>query len=287
MQNLDMELVKRLRKDLKAASKVLEHNEARALVDMYYTVQASRIATGNQVAAISRVNKETGEIREPSMVLLWFKDQYHELERNIAKSLDFYSNNHQISIWARKVIGIGPVLASGLMANLDITKAPTVGAFWRFAGLDPSITWDKGKKRPWNASLKVVCWKIGESFVKVSGNEKSLYGRIYRERRALETAKNEELAYKDQAEAALARKNYKKSTEAYKSYIKGMLPSKHIMNRAQRYAVKLFLSHLFAYWYEKEYGKKAPAPYCFEHLGHIHEIAPEVKGDGCEQKQAV
>ena len=53
------------------------------------------------------------------------------------------------------------------------------------AGLDPTVTWGKGERRPWNAELKVLCWKLGDSFVKVSNKEGALYGRIYRERKAL------------------------------------------------------------------------------------------------------
>jgi hypothetical protein len=32
-------------------------------------------------------------------------------------------------------------LAAGLLAHIDITKAPTAGSIWRYAGLDPSIEW--------------------------------------------------------------------------------------------------------------------------------------------------
>ena len=74
-----------------------------------------------------------------------------------------------------------------------------------YAGMDPRSTWEKGQKRPWNAQLKVLCWKLGESFVKVSGNEKAFYGRIYKERKALEMAKNEAGEYAAQAAAKLEK----------------------------------------------------------------------------------
>ena len=91
------------------------------------------------------------------------------------------------------------MIAAGLEAHIDITRAPTVGHIWRYAGLDPTCEWRKGEKRPWNASLKTLCWKIGESFVKVSGKEKSLYGRLWKERKELEEKRNAAGEFADQA----------------------------------------------------------------------------------------
>jgi len=45
-------------------------------------------------------------------------------------------------------------------------------------------------RRPWNASLKTLGYKIGESFVKVSDNPASLYGRLFKEHRAKQIERN-------------------------------------------------------------------------------------------------
>lgn len=125
--------------------------------------------------------------------------------------------------------------------------------------------------RPWNAKLKTLCWKAGESFQKVS-NRDSLYGKIYKERRIMEIEKNEKLMFKDQAERALATKNYSKDTEAYKAYIVGKLPPAQINERAKRYAVKIFLSHLHHVMYVHHYGVEPPKPFAIGILGHAHMI---------------
>ena len=257
----NFELVARLNKDLKEAAKTLSASEARYLTNLYYTIQDYRKATTQQVTE-----------DEPNRLLGWFAEQHKLIEANIRKALDIYTDNDVIGIWCKSITGIGPVIAAGLLAHIDITKAPTAGAIWKFAGLDPSSIWDKGQKRPWNADLKVLCWKIGESFVKVSTNEKDFYGKFYVERKAFETAENEKGAYKEQAEKVLARKKIGKDTIAYSWYIQGKLPPGHIHARAKRYAVKLFLSHFFEKLYEHHYNKKAPEPYCFAHLGHVHKI---------------
>ena len=36
-----------------------------------------------------------------------------------------------------------------------------------------------GKKRPCNASLKALSWKIGKSFVLTASNSDNFYGKLY------------------------------------------------------------------------------------------------------------
>src|SRR3990172_6227412 len=205
------ELLGTLRKDLNEAAVSLSPNEARYLVDLHYIIQEDRKRAHNQIRE-----------KEPNRLLEWFASQHRLLEANIKKALDIYTDNHYMGQWAKSIHGIGPIIAAGLLAHIDIEKAPTAGAIWRYAGLDPSKKWigsedakqiikdvllgnkvitgehvgaiaskanmkteslamlatnEKGKitkdslasaiaKRPWNADLKVLCWIIGESFVK-------------------------------------------------------------------------------------------------------------------------
>ena len=107
--------------------------------------------------------------------------------------------------------GTGPrlwalAIAAGFLAHIDIERAPTVGHIWRFAGLDPTQKWEKKTKRPWNADLKTLCWKLGESFVKVKGNENDIYGKVYEARKAQEVLRNEAGELADQAADVLKNK---------------------------------------------------------------------------------
>lgn len=129
-------------------------------------------------------------------------------------------------------------------------------------------------KRPWNAKLKVVCWKLGESFVKSCNNPESFYGTVYKTRKAFEEAKNERGDFADQAAAALAGKRYGKATEAYKAYSVGKLPPAHIHARAKRYAVKLFLSGWHEVAWFAEYGKLPPKPWIMNRPEHTHLVIP-------------
>lgn len=324
---MELNPITRLSKDLAKASATLSRNEARYLVDTYYSMQEERKRADNQVRAL----KTSGE---PHEVLSWLGDNSRDMEAQIKRALDYYSISDPVGEWARGIVGVGPVIAAGLLAHIDIEKAPTAGHIWRYAGLDPTREWlsraaadamvkevreqygytdltdvahevarrinvdelnflrqctvDRegasvpltptkiaatAARRPWNAALKVLVWKLGESFVKVSGKEDAFYGQLYKQRKAYEQAKNERHEYADQAANKLARYNIGKDTEAYKAYIQGQLPAAHIHQRAARYAVKIFLSHWHEVAYREHYGTEPPVPFALSHLNHAHRIA--------------
>lgn len=262
-----MEPVQRLTRDLRDAARRLGDREVRYIVDAYYIVQEHRKAIRNQ----QRTLVDAGE---PAHLPRWLGNQLEILEEQIRRAMDAWTDARIEGRWAKSIVGIGPVLAAGLLAHIDITKAPTVGHIWRFAGLDPTVRWEKGQKRPWNAALKTLCWKIGESFVKVKGHPQDIYGKVYEARRRLEEERNELGEYAEQAARILAERRIGKDTVAYGYYSQGKLPPAHIHARAKRYAVKLFLAHLHHVMYETRYGSPPPKPYVIEHLGHAHFIAP-------------
>lgn len=256
-------------RDLRNAAKTMNRNQARFLVDAYYMMQQRRITANDQRRAMAD---------EPHDVLDFLAQANQTLEYQVAAALAKYTEADPIGQWMREIMGVGPVIAAGFLAHIDITKAETAGAVWRFAGQDPTCIWKKGEKRPWNADLKTLCWKLGNSFVKVSGKEKSVYGRLYRERKAQEIAKNEAGEFAKQAAGILAARNIGKDTDAYKAYVQGKLPPAHLDARARRYAIKLFLAHLHAAMYRHHHGRMEPKPYILAHSNgeHVHEITPEV-----------
>ena len=264
---ITMEALNKLKKDVKQAAKTLSGQEARYLVDTYYQIQEYRKRTVNQCRKL-----ETTPEGEPNSTLQFFSENFDIMERNMKSTLKSYVESQPIGVWLTSICGIGEVIAAGLIAHIDIKKVQTAGQIWAFAGLDPTKEWKKGEVRPWNAKLKTLCWKIGESFVKVSNNEKDIYGKIYRERKEYETAKNEAGDYAEQAKLKLEKFKIGKDTEAYKWYSQGKLPPAHINERAKRYAVKIFLSHLFDVWYRLENGCEPPKPFAIAILGHVHMI---------------
>jgi hypothetical protein len=264
----DLEPLARLSRDLKKAASTLTLGEVRYLVDYYYTIQNDRIRAGHQAQKMMEGDK-------PHDLVAWLSQNTELLEGQIKRALDAYTDSMPMGRWAKSIHGIGPILAAGLMAHIDITKAPTVGHIWRFAGLDPTVRWEKKAKRPWNAQLKTLCWKIGESFVKVSGNEKALYGQLYKERKEIEQTKNDAGEFATQAADYLTRFKIGKDTDAYAAYSVGKLPPAHVHARAKRWAVKLFLSHWHHVAYVSHYKTDPPKPYILtKEGGHAHFIPP-------------
>jgi Transposase IS116/IS110/IS902 family len=264
---MEIEPIDKLSKDLKIAARTLDAEEARYLVDQYYVLQDTRIRADGQVRAMR-------ETREPHLVLVWLGDNAARLEASIKTALQKFVEAQRPGRWLLSVYGIGPVIAAGLLAHINIERAATAGAIWRFAGLDPTVKWEKGQKRPWNARLKLLSWKAGESFKKFSGRDECVYGQIYRERKTLEVSRNQEGKFKEQAAASLAEKNWRRDTKTRAAYEAGLLPDGRLDLRATRYATKLFLSHLHSVMYECHHNQKPPRPYVIEHLGHTHMMTP-------------
>ena len=248
--------------------------EVRFLVDLYYASQKTRIRLNNQIKGLGRDAKKTEKKEEPHELLDWALAQWVLFESQVKRAMAAYTEGHFMSWFFEQTVGVGPIISAGLLAHIDIHKAPTVGHIWSFAGLNPDMKWEKGQKRPWNASLKTLCWKAGDSFVKVSGRKDAVYGQIYRQRKQYEIDRNDRGENKDAAARYLKEKRFGKDTEAYKAYSQGTLPAGQLDARARRYAVKLFLSHLHWRWYEEEIGEAPPKPYILTHGEHAHFIAP-------------
>lgn len=283
----------KLNKDIKAAAKTMTPREARYLVDLYYQMQDNRIRAAGQIRSADSIDQP-----EPHVTLDWVLAQSQGLENSIRNVMGEFAKHRIVGAWSQSICGIGPVISAGLIANISLKvwqcavsaegkpckydkpcsvactyeRVNTVSRIWRYAGLDPSVRWLKGQKRPWNASLKRLCWLIGQSFVKVSNNQNDFYGKYYRNRKAIEIERNEQKTFAEQAEQALREKKIGKETDAYKAYAEGFLPKAHIQQRAERYAVKLFLSHWHQVAFRAEFETLPPRPYVLSQIGHADEI---------------
>ncbi len=256
------------REALRDLTSGLSADRARWLVDFYYAVQDYRIQASGQARAVEQDSDEGADA-----LVTVLAEQLAAIERQIRRGLDLYSDEHVAGMWAKSITGVGPVMAAGLLAHIDITRAPTVGHVWRFAGLDPTVQWGKGERRPWNASLKVLCWKLGDSFVKNRNRDSDVYGKVYAERKAQEIERNEAGQFADQAARSLTERKVR--DKALRECLEaGKLPPGRIDLRARRYATKLFLAHYHHVAYEDHFGEPPPKPYVITHLGHAHFIAP-------------
>ncbi len=290
----------KLGKDLKKAAATLTELEARYLVDTYYRMQGYRIRAASQIRAIEQGADEGGT----HQVLSFFQSNFEILETQMKGALGVFAGARPEGAWLQAVVGIGPVISAGLIANIDIAKAKYSGSLWKYAGIaSPTADkWEKGQKRPYNASLKLLLvYKAGESFVKFQNNKNDVYGKLFAKRKQEYIQKNQQGAFASAAQQVLRDKNIGKTTDAYIWYsgsllpevLTGyagmsteeqkkqiakyrvapgegtpMLPPAHIHARARRFAVKIFASHLHEVMFFKRYGVLAPLPYIIDVMGH-------------------
>jgi len=281
------------------ANPITSREELRSLVRLYYDIQNFRIGAGNRQYQLDKNVEGEEETKKKSTTKPNISFEYanaglKETEETISKWIKEYVSNDPIGKWLIATKGIGPILAGGLISYIDITKCQTAGSIWRYAGWEghrpPK---QKGKKLDYNPDFRVLCWKCGESFQKLSGvikdsegnpvlddkgnvQYKSLYGGLYAEKLKWYIEKNEAGGFAEAAKTALSEKNIT-ATATKECYESGKLPMAHLISMAKRYAVKIFLSHLFEVWYEYENKKAAPRPFVEVHCGHVHMIQPPNK----------
>jgi len=370
----------KMSRDVRAAAATMGPEEARMLVSMYYNWQQERIRAQGRI-------RSALEDDSPHETIAHFLGVFEVLERQAKGALERFALGSPEGEWAMSITGIGPVLAAGLMAHIDIDRSPYAGSLMTFAGLNPNRKWIGAEgsraliksafaiegvteagavyhiaqqanrrmselykamhgedyvelpperylevlnalaghdvsslwlqcqiensayidnsfnlalerleikpglgyrqlydgvkvvktaltkylaRRPWNADLKVLAWKIGESFVKVQSRESDVYGKMFAAAKEKYNAANDRGEYADAAEEKLDTTNIGKETIAYSWYSEGKLPPAHVNERAKRIAVKMFLSHYWEVLYTIKYGREAPPPYVIQHMGHDH-----------------
>lgn len=218
----------------------LDQTAIRAVVDVRdRTFQKNRIAFGNRLAAVSsgadKVDQQTHEI------LKRWHERFTQLEEEADKDIAALIEDVGIVQHMRKVRGIGPTLSAKMVSMIDITKADTVSALWRYAGYavvngqrERPV---KGEKLHYNSRLKVTCYLVGTSMLRSN----SPYRRVYDEARDF---------------YASNRPDWTKA---------------HCHQASIRKMVKVFLCHLWEQWRELE-GLPVRELYVMEKMGHTHKI---------------
>jgi hypothetical protein len=238
----------------------LKNNQVSEAVELYYESQSLRIRFENKERS-----EGAGELTD------WFNYWLQVGESTIYKKLEQWVKSDSSpaeSKWAYSLDGIGPVLAAGLAAHVDPARSRHVSSLWKYAGQAPGA--DKpvrGVKLPYNARLKTLCYKIGESFVKVSGKEGAVYGQLYRQFKAEELRRNESGSYQKAAAEQLKLKKWRDDTVTRKRLEEGKLSDGHLHARARRRTVKIFLQH---YWLKGRESQGLPVslPWTFGPGGH-------------------
>lgn len=281
----------------------MESEAVRALIEVYYDVQKTRISAEHRI-------RKAGEhgLSEASVERLmdWLDErmdrQEAELKGMVLKQI---KDEPLWKEWLEGVRGVGPCIAGGLMAWAgDCSQFDTVSNLWANAGLHVvSVAWIEktvlrkqqraeekkaageklsshetpsaiakwakamteqigqaprrkaGIQSNWNPTLRTLCWKAGQSFVRVGEGYRELY---LGEKVRLRALHPEPIPFDP------PRK--KKDGTALLQYSDG-----HVDAMARRKVVKVFLSH---YWQKarEQAGLPTRELYVIEKLGHTTPI---------------
>ena len=237
----------------------MDQTFVRAMVDLRdRTLQKSRIAFGNRIAAVEN-GKDTMDDLTRKLIEKW-SDQFAILEKDCEKDLKAYLKDERIIQRMCKVKGLSYILAGKLSSMIDIRRADTISALWRYAGMSVvdghAEKLVKGEKAHFNRRLKTTCYLVASSFLKC----KSPYRQIY------DSARQKYENYVHTVACPICKK------EIGEPWRDG-----HKHAAALRKMIKIFLAHLWMVWREQE-GLPIREPYVQEQLGHTHISSPEEFG---------
>ena len=218
----------------------------RALVDLRdRTLQKSRIQFGNRISAIERGSDQAdGATNE--LITRW-QERFDALEAEADRDIAALVKDRPIVKAMTQVRGVGFLLAAKVVAMIDIERAATVSALWRYCGyavMDGERERPtKGEKLHYNSRLKTTCYLVGTSFLRSN----SPYRKIY----------------------DLAREYYAANRP---DWTEG-----HRHNAAMRKMIKVWLAHLWVIWRTLE-ALPVRVLYVMEKLSHTHYRTPQEFG---------
>jgi hypothetical protein len=153
--------------------------QRRRAVRFFYDMQKLRIQSGARGSrkadhAEAQLSKRAKKRLDEQSELL------HQLERNALWHVNDLLKNDPIAEWLLAIKGVGPTMAGVLLAEIDITRANTPSALWRFCGLHVkdgvAARRKKGEKLDYNPWLKAKVLKVlGECMIKANSPYRKLY----------------------------------------------------------------------------------------------------------------
>lgn len=229
----------------------------RVLVDLRTVMQKNRIAFGLRMDAIQR-EADNADERVLQNFEQWH-ERFLELEKHADEQIRDMAQDYPIVQQMVEVKGISFILAAKAVSLIDISRAPTISALWRYAGygLDENGEREKptkGEKLKYNKRLKSTIYNISSSFLKSNSPYREIYD-IAKDKYEVEKADWTKL---------------------------------HRHLASMRKMSKMFLSHLWLRWRTIE-GLPVSEPYIMNNPKHSHFRTPEEFGWpslGSEETQA-
>jgi hypothetical protein len=220
-------------------------DELRVLIDTRYAVQKNRIGFENRLTAIEQ-GRDTADKKTIERYKRWYH-LFSDLEETVDGEIKSVSDTLPIIADMSEVKGVNAVTAAKVASMIDIDRAKTISALWRYAGYgvvnDKAERPTKGEKLHYNKRLKTSCYVVGASLMRWHEGYREIYD-------------NSKEYYINN------RKDWTKLHRHYAAFRKMM---------------KVWLAHLWLHWREIE-GLPVRDPYAIAKLGHTTIIDKEKFG---------
>lgn len=225
---------------------IAKWNPIKLLYKLRKDIIKERKATKSRIRALKEYELDVSDLKEVAETLT-------NKEKKLSKRLKKLVREEDIWDWLEKVKGIGEINTAGLIAKLNfIEKYETVSSLWKFCGLMPKNGFDEEDsnfenythyRQATKEERTLTAYDIGECFVR---NTECFYRKFY------DLKKEEYLENRDWSDG-------------------------HCHAAARRYAVKMFLSHLWSVWRQMK-GLEITDPYILSaNNGHNRKVEPPHK----------
>ena len=221
----------------------------REAVRFFYDLQKLRIQMGNRAgsktALFDDVDREFHEKRAKAM---------KALERAELRNVERLCKESIIYPWLIEQRGIGPTLAGCIIAEVDIHRAETVSALWKFAGLHTeggkAVKRERGKRNEYNAWLRTKLVGVMADCMLKAGSEWRQYYDNMKHRRQHQLVKV--CMGCDGTKKAKKVENKGKKCKNCGGTGGPAESDGHRHRDAMRYMVKMFLQALWEEWRRRE-----------------------------------
>lgn len=262
--------------------KVNERNILAILVREHERAQRERIRTGNQLSAAERGVMQHDETTLAILVRL--HGQYRQLEDALLDDVTRLARELPIYRQLRAVVGIGPTIAAQMLGLIDIARAQTVSALWRFAGQGLGRYWrDEAGRivapvrgRRWDGGEIAIAQPEPEpGWVMVQVRDHPVAGWLLPYNKRLKVT-----CYRAGVSMLRSGSPYRLIYDQSREHYARAQPDwtdGHAHAASLRRMVKIFLSHLWERWRVAE-GLPVRVHYAQEYLGHSTRYTPEEFG---------
>lgn len=255
------------------------------LVDVGLAIEKLRVASEVRQSHLARQGKKDPETDELHRRL---KDLEDYVDGRVVPLIQ----SHPAYSWFSLVLGVGTENISKVVAPIDIEKAHTISALWKFAGFSvedgaaPRRV-KGGGKLSYNSQLRSMCWRLASSLRQARGK----FYRYYLGEKDKYTERFVSQGYKILATPrgkwvclncgeSWARKrditpccDSPAIEKKLREEPAGIIWKGHLDMMALRKMIKLFLACLWLVWREAE-GLPTRSPYAIERMGHSKVISP-------------